>query len=359
MRLLMIFQGNPRKASSRVRGWQMAGPLQKLGAQVETLCADECPPGSGGSLLRRMRRRRYMSRLHKALKRADVVFAQRLVKGDTPLEAVLQSPRPLVYDFDDALFSHPTDDKGASLLKNPNAQGRNADWQKRQAFFRRFVDKAALCSVTPGLRAWVEQTVPGKSVVSYLPPVDTTHFVPSPGRREHCIGWVGSPFTAPYLRILEPGLHKVLDAHPDWKLLVLGAEEKHIGWTRPPRAEYVAWDMDEEPAQIQRMAFGINPLPDDEWSRGKGAYKVLQYMATGIPAVAGAVGVNVDLLGDGRAGRLVAPDGDWEPPLLELIGDPALCAKLGEAARRRVQAECSLEVCAEKLWRALQNVAKA
>ena len=34
------------------------------------------------------------------------------------------------------------------------------------------------------------------------------------------------------------------------------------------------------------------PLPDNEWTRGKCAYKAIQYMAAGIPVVADDIGVS-------------------------------------------------------------------
>ena len=37
------------------------------------------------------------------------------------------------------------------------------------------------------------------------------------------------------------------------------------------------------------------PLPDAPWENGKCGYKLIQYMASGRPVIASAVGVNTDI----------------------------------------------------------------
>ena len=46
------------------------------------------------------------------------------------------------------------------------------------------------------------------------------------------------------------------------------------------------------------------PLPSDKWSEGKCGFKLIQYMALGIPAVASPVGVNSIIIEPGINGYL-------------------------------------------------------
>ena len=48
-------------------------------------------------------------------------------------------------------------------------------------------------------------------------------------------------------------------------------------------------------ADVQEMDIGIMPLPDEPWTRGKSGYKLVQYMACGIPVVADRPGVGANL----------------------------------------------------------------
>ncbi|MFP4381157.1 MAG: glycosyltransferase family 4 protein [Candidatus Sumerlaeia bacterium] len=357
MRMLMIMQRGRKKASSRVRGWQLVEPLRACGVEVRHLCLDDYP-GEGGSLGRWWRRWRFLRNLRALQEWANVVFAQRLIKHRRPLRIILNTHRPLVYDFDDALFDHPVDADGQSLFKAQASGAGDPEWMARQQWFLRFVKRADLCSLTPSLLDWLKEKYPRKKYVAYLGPVNTSLYRPNPKSREKCIGWVGSPSTAPYLREIEDPIHAILDEHPDWKFLVLGAQEKHIGWKNPPRAEYVEWSIETEPVQLQRMAIGINPLPDNTWTRGKGAYKVLQYMASGIPSVASPVGVNRDLMEDAQSGML-APDAvAWHDALAALMTQPDRREKLGREARRRAEEKHAIPVCAKSLVQAIEEIRK-
>jgi glycosyltransferase involved in cell wall biosynthesis len=72
---------------------------------------------------------------------------------------------------------------------------------------------------------------------------------------------------------------------------------------------------------------------------------LLEAMAAGRPVVATRVGGNPEVVVDGETGLLVPPR---EPraladAVLRLLRDPALAGRLGEAARRRVESQFTLE----------------
>ena len=66
------------------------------------------------------------------------------------------------------------------------------------------------------------------------------------------------------------------------------------------------------------------PLSDDPFSRGKCGFKLLQYIACGVPAVASPVGVNTDICDGGRTGILAATPADWAPALARIAATHAL-----------------------------------
>jgi glycosyltransferase involved in cell wall biosynthesis len=100
---------------------------------------------------------------------------------------------------------------------------------------------------------------------------------------------------------------------------------------------------------IARMDIGIMPLLDSPWERGKCGYKIIQYMACGLPVVASPVGANVDIVRDGENGLLAADDAAWRHALERLIANPALRARMGRAGRALVETEYSLMVQAPRL----------
>ena len=84
------------------------------------------------------------------------------------------------------------------------------------------------------------------------------------------------------------------------------------------------------------------PLTEDPWTLGKGGYKLLQYMASGLPVVASPVGINAEIVVDGVTGYLAGTDEEWEEKLLALAADAELRSRMGREGRERVEAEYSL-----------------
>jgi glycosyltransferase involved in cell wall biosynthesis len=86
-------------------------------------------------------------------------------------------------------------------------------------------------------------------------------------------------------------------------------------------------------------------------SRSEGmSNAVLEYMAAGRPIVATAVGGNVELLTDGVTGLLVPPSDatSLATAIDRLLGDRALAARLGDAARRRARQRYSREAMVQR-----------
>jgi glycosyltransferase involved in cell wall biosynthesis len=119
------------------------------------------------------------------------------------------------------------------------------------------------------------------------------------------------------------------------------------------RTEARAWDADTEAAEIGRFDIGVMPLADGEWERGKCGYKIIQYMACGVPVVASRVGANVDIVRDGEDGLLAGGNAEWVAALERLLQDPALAARLGAAGRRKVEASYSVQARCDELAAAL------
>jgi len=103
------------------------------------------------------------------------------------------------------------------------------------------------------------------------------------------------------------------------------------------------------------MDVGIMPLRDGPWERGKCGYKIIQYMACGLPVVASPVGVNADIVRHGDNGFLASNDEEWRQGLRQLIGSPELRARQGRAGRHRVEDHYSLASQAPRLAEVLRN----
>jgi glycosyltransferase involved in cell wall biosynthesis len=85
------------------------------------------------------------------------------------------------------------------------------------------------------------------------------------------------------------------------------------------------------------------PLVDHPWERGKCGYKLVQYMASGLPVVASPVGVNTELVAHGINGFLASSAAEWVDGISRLVGDERLRSRMAQAGRERVIKTYSLQ----------------
>ncbi|CAN5334078.1 glycosyltransferase family 4 protein [soil metagenome] len=152
------------------------------------------------------------------------------------------------------------------------------------------------------------------------------------------IGWTGTHSTVGYLDGLVPVLRK-LEQELDFEFRVIS--------NRPPDFQlkslvYVPWKKDTEIADLLQFNFGVMPLTDDKWAKGKCGFKALQYMSLGMPAVVSPVGVNTCIVTPGEDGYLCETPLQWEDALRTLIEDEQLRVQMGLAARQKIVSHFSV-----------------
>jgi glycosyltransferase involved in cell wall biosynthesis len=256
------------------------------------------------------------------------------------LPALLERPllgrgRPIVYDIDDAFFH--TYNRHRSVLV------RSLLGAKFQPLLR--AAKACICG-NSYLSDYVSQFCGNTLVIPTA--VDTGKYHPLSKTHELApvIGWIGSPSTWRYVRPLLPLLRDLVDSgRARVKVVGAGAAAATDSF---PGLELVDWSEEREIDDVRSFDVGIMPLPDDDWARGKSGYKLIQYMACGLPCVASPVGVNSEILND-DCGILASTIEDWRRGLTRLIDCPELRALMGAAGRSRAQEHYSLAVHAPRL----------
>lgn len=168
------------------------------------------------------------------------------------------------------------------------------------------------------------------------------------------IGWIGSPSASYYLKIVESALIKVCEGG-NARMLLVGAGGVDI--TGVP-LDMLSWAENTEVADIQKFDVGIMPLPDTPWERGKCGFKLIQYMACGIPVIASPVGVNTKIVEHGVNGFLANTTEEWVHALNTLRDNPELRLKMGRAGRAKVEAEYCLQVTAPRMLELLKGVVR-
>jgi glycosyltransferase involved in cell wall biosynthesis len=120
--------------------------------------------------------------------------------------------------------------------------------------------------------------------------------------------------------------------------------------------ECLPWTEATEVDDISRGDIGVMPLLNTPWELGKCGYKLIQYMACGLPVVASPVGVNSAIVEHGRNGFLASDATAWLESLNQLLNSPVLRHQLGQAGRVKVEQQYCLQVTAPRLVQWLQDV---
>ena len=270
--------------------------------------------------------------------RGQVTWLQRaLLPGLPSLEPLLH--RPLVFDVDDAIWLH------APL-------GERA--------CRAIARRARV--VVAGNEYLADWFRPHAREVQVVPTgVDTRRFRPGPAaatrRRGFAIGWIGTSRNLAYLEAIEPALAGVLAHCGGARLLVVSERPPRLRSLPADRVQWHPWSVETEVESVQSMDVGLMPLPDDPWTRGKCAFKILQYMACGLPVVASPVGMNSELLTGGEIGVAASFAREWRDALIALEASPELCARQGAAGRRLAEERFSAAGVARRLAAILRGAA--
>ena len=169
------------------------------------------------------------------------------------------------------------------------------------------------------------------------------------------IGWIGSPVTSHYLKLVIPALEEVCKNN-NARLVLIGAKREDLPINMP--AKYVSWSEETEIKEIQKFDVGIMPLPDNAWEQGKCGFKLIQYMACSKPVIGSPVGVNSKIIRHGINGYQAKNINEWIWSLQKLKGDRKLCQKMGKAGREIVEKEYCLQVTAPRLRDIIFSVVK-
>lgn len=332
--ILFLPISGPRGASSRYRVFQFLPEITQAGL-THTV---HLPPESRGAGLQRLltglRERRQIAKL---ASESRSVFVQKRLLPAAQIDA-LTARRPLVFDFDDAIFTSPTGVR--SRLARQRVEKR-----------LRHVLSAAQIVIAGNryLRDFAEQYA--RRVIQLPTVIDHTRYPAKAHKQaeEIVIGWIGHSVNHPYLL----GMSRVLrDLAGRLRLRLLVVSDRDLA-IPGVAVENRRWSEATEVEDILDMDIGIMPMPDDAWSRGKCGFKAIQYMAAGIPVVCAAVGANIDIVRNGIDGYCVDNDAQWLDCLTELSVSHELREQFGSSARVRIHAEYSLEHAAPVMVRTM------
>jgi glycosyltransferase involved in cell wall biosynthesis len=259
------------------------------------------------------------------LRRADILVIAKLKLEAGERGFVRRRIERIVYDFDDAVY-----------YSKPDRIGDSPDRSSRRIRkFERTCEMADL--VLAGNSELARRAAPTARRVSVVPTgIDLAPYARagrSEGSNRPLLVWIGMAGNLPYLDLLRRPLAMLRERFPSIALRVI-CDRAPAGFPVP--IDFVRWTESGEAAALGDGGVGVMPLSDDDWTRGKGGFKLLQYMAASLACVASPVGVNREIIDDGVNGFLAGDESGWHSALSRLIEDSELRRRMGSAGRSRV-----------------------
>jgi glycosyltransferase involved in cell wall biosynthesis len=318
------YTGGVMVPSARARVRQYIAPLGKLGIAVREY------PLPWGNILPQQRSLRPLWMAATAAARtaaltcswkADVTWISRqLLPAFAPLGALAK--RPMILDVDDAVWL--------------NTGGHRAQDLARASDL-----------VVCGNSFLADHFSRWNANVTIIPTAVNTSWyrprcfrLPAPAL---VLGWTGTSGNFPFLYSIERALLRVFQHCSRAKLLIVADRPPQFKLLPESRIEFELWTPRTELGAFARMSIGLMPLADTAWCNGKCSYKMLCYMAAGLPVVVTAAGMNREVLAMGEVGLSAGCEQQWVDALTALLSDADLRQRMGVAGRVVVEEHFSLQ----------------
>jgi glycosyltransferase involved in cell wall biosynthesis len=278
--------------------------------------------------------RRFLSLI---FSKAKIIFLQRSIDQNGikfVLKLAKKLKKKIIFDFDDAIY-----------LKNPKE-------------FREILKISDL--VLAGNPYLKERAIKYNSQVEIIPtliPSSLPYLKNKIKKRNKIIlGWTGLPYYFPYFKILKKPLEELGQKYSlELRIISQGKFPKDL----IPKGigfKFIKWNLKSEWEELAKFDIGIMPLLGTELDKGKCGFKLIQYMAMGIPSLASKVGENINIIDHQINGFLASNQAEWKEYLEKLILSSELREKIGIKAREKFSKQYTLEGNIEKYIKIIKNL---
>jgi glycosyltransferase involved in cell wall biosynthesis len=276
----------------------------------------------------------------------DIVYVQReafMTRSIRFEKKFKKSKAKLVFDFDDSIW-----------LSNVSDANRKLNWLKDAEKTAKII--AISNMIFAGNQYLKDYASQFNQNIKIIPTtIDTEEYQRIPTENDKiCIGWSGSITTIQHFEYALPFLIRIKEKYGDKVVFKVIGDANYRNESLGIKG--IGWNKQDEIKELSSFDIGIMPLPDDEWAKGKCGLKGLQYMALEIPTIMSPVGVNSEIIDNGKNGFLASTVAEWEEKISELIEDKTLRMNMGKAARQTVIDQYSVIANREKYLQYFKEV---
>lgn len=311
-------------SSTRYRGLQYFPLLEQAGFMPKHLTI------SGGILP-------FIRALHQA-NQADLVILIRKTFPYPLFWLLRKYCTKLIFDFDDAIFC-------------------NTDGSESKTRMKRFKQTAQACdAVFAGNQYLAEMAHRYQQSTVVIPTAVNTNRYNLNTPKDHpnfTLVWIGSRSTRKYIAGILPAIEQAALKVPNLTLKIIAdfaLNSEHI------KVDNIAWSEATEVQAVYEADIGLAPLPSDDWTKGKCALKVLQYMAAGLPVITTPTSANADAIEHLSNGYYARNDGEWADMIFKAYQESDTLIAMGQTGKNIVKQDYDISVVFNKIRSRLEAI---
>ena len=239
--------------------------------------------------------------------------------------------KKLIFDFDDAIFCNTDGSHSHTRMQRFKHTIKNCDYI--------FAGNGYLAAHAKQFNSAVE-------VIPTSVDTDKYNLDCQKDARALTLVWIGSSSTKKYLVDILPQLEKAAQSVPNLQLNNIA----DFQLSSPTlKIINIGWQAETEASELNKADIGIAPMLDNNWTKGKCALKVLQYMASGLPVISSHSGVNAEVIQDQVTGYLMEKNEDWPELIIALQHKKSLLQQMGLHGKLFVNNEFSIPAVYQKI----------
>jgi len=237
--------------------------------------------------------------------------------------------KKIIYDFDDAIWV------SAASEANPGVAALKCTWKV-----------ANICRmshiVTVGNKFLADYAQQFCKDVRLIPTVVDTegqhNRIKDQNQQPLTIGWTGT-FTNFYNLYKITPVITALHKKYDFQFLVIADKDPCF---TDVEYRFKKWNVTTEIHDLIQLHIGLMPLENSEVEKGKCAFKAIQYMSLGVPAVVSPVGANMQVISNNVHGFWAESENEWYQHLETLLLNHEMRYEMGKVAREHIIANYSV-----------------
>jgi len=346
--ITFICKYSPQMASTRYRVLQYCSLFKKSGWTVHVIHLNLDMPTRWPYLRNYWKHYLTLIQMLPALiARAQVVYFHKIIPSSRFLKMLKRRNTRILFDFDDTPFATVSGEFIPKAYQIVLKATEYADgFIVASEMLRQAMLKDSMCPI---------HVIPtGLEVAEYQSNFRIVHQRLSKKVKPVVIGWSGSAglheFVGPYEKAFEQVYIKNKE-HIRYEIVNSGKEKL---LTECP-IDYITWTKGIDLNHLSNFDIGIMPLPRNLRTESKGGFKILRYMASGVPTIASPVGPNLEIIQHGENGILASSVTEWELGLNELINNPQMRRRFQETALETVMNRYDRHIIYHSLYAIVQG----